>query len=202
MQARLDSILPDPSMACVSAWHPATGLDQDPHANVVSATIPEKVTQPPLTYAAAAKTSLESAKIQWSHASQRTPACQTLKTGRTSIRGKRTPSLGIQKCTIWQGRSRDKKDGYHSYDIPKQSDKEEWPLIDTEDEEEEDPPGLTDSETDEEGEPPGLHPPGVTNYSEDKSSDDENEEEQHATAAAAFSYNLLKARTLKLLNIG
>ena len=42
LQARLDSLLPDPSMACVSAWLPATGLERDPHANVVSVTLPEE----------------------------------------------------------------------------------------------------------------------------------------------------------------
>ena len=199
MQARLDSILPDPAMACIRPWYPATGLEQDPHANVVIVTPPEEENQPQLTYAAAAKTALEPAEGQRSHASQRTPACQTLKAKRTSIREKLIPS---QNCTIWQGKSKDQKDGNHSYEIPTQSDDEEWLLTDPEDEEEEGSPGLTESEDEEEEDPPGLHPPGCTHHSEDKSSNDEDEEEQYATAVAAFSYNLLKARTQRILNRG
>ena len=55
LQARLDSLLPHPSMACVSAWLPAPGLERDQHANVVSVTLPKKEHQLPLTYSAASK---------------------------------------------------------------------------------------------------------------------------------------------------
>ena len=126
-------------------------MEQDPHANVVSVTLPEEEHQPPLTYAAAAKRALEPAEGQESHASQRTPAGQTLGVGEPSITGNPTPRTDTQQNTVWPGRLvLDARDGYHTLSIPTLSDSDYddmTGLIDTEDEDKEDdkdPRGCTD----------------------------------------------------------
>ena len=182
--AQLNSILPDPAVSSISSWYPAT-LEQDPHINSVSVTQAQENDQPPLTYAAAAKTALEPTEGHQSHASQMTPACRSMKADMTAIREKLKLS---QNGTIWQRRSEDQSDGYHSYEIPTQADEEDCPLTNSEDSDDE--------------EPPGLQPPGLTNHSEVESSDDEEEVQQYATAAAVFNYNSLKARTQRILNRG
>ena len=92
LQARLDQLIPDPSMACVSAWMPAHGLERDSHVNAVSVTLSEEGHQPPLTYAAGAKRALEPVEGGHpSHKSQRTPTGQTLRAGEQSITGNPTP---------------------------------------------------------------------------------------------------------------
>ena len=159
LQARMDSILPDPTQACVSAWMPQE--EKDFHVNAVSATTQEETHQPPLTYAGAARRAIEPVEGgQRSITNQRTPVGQTLGPGERSITGDPISRTAHQQSVGWLRRSTmDAKDGYHgvSLSLPTLSDSDLY----------NDTPPLTDSESDED-------------YDEN-----EEEEEDHWTCAAS-----------------